>query len=424
MKLPVMIKKNIVSIGILIFLLAAIPATLFVAKQVQNLRTKAVDTYGRILVNPGTQDQQIGRPFSMTLILGKGILDATDLILGYDSNKMTILVAPQEVTGLTTRLNNNAGGPDSIITLSLLRANDATQANLESDQPVAVIHINPLVAGPATIILKVQTIVAVNGQNVTGVTIPTEGLIIGNYTFQAAPTATPTSTTMPTASPTPTHIPTSTPTATATPSPMPTATPIPTATPTTTPIPTPSVSPTPTPTTPPGATTLTFRINFQNIPNPSGTLRLPTLKIQSPPEFIAGINAGNWPVNGTNGYFEGAATLEGNPQTSSNYTVCMKGRQHLLKKFTGITINAGQGNLMDKSTLPGDRLVVGDLNDDNYISLEDITMIINAWTTSQTPVTASTTILDLNEDGFISLEDITAVISNWTTSQVPGDSCQ
>jgi len=231
MNTKIITKQDIRKIEITILLLIAIPVTLFALRQFQNLRPKAVDTYGRIIVNPGNSNQQVGNMFTMILSL-KGSIDATDLIIDYDATKMTVEAVPQTVEGLTTRINSNTkNGENSTIVLSFLRANDINPVNLGNGQTVALLNITPQATGTTVITLKSTTLVAADGVNVTGITIPDSGLVIGNYTFQTPPTPTPTSL----STPTPTMIPT------------PTVTPTQTPTPTVTPTPTPVISPTITP---------------------------------------------------------------------------------------------------------------------------------------------------------------------------------
>lgn len=264
-------KQDIRKLEITILLLIAIPITLFALKQIQNLRPKAVDTYGRIVVNPGNSNQQVGNMFTMILSL-KGSVDAADLIIGYDATKITVETAPQAIKGLTTRINSNTpNGENSTIVLSFLRANDLNPVDLGNGQTVALLNITPQATGMTVIVLKSTTLVAANGTNVTGITLPDSGLVIGNYSFQTPPTPIPTSlpTPTPTSSPitpTPTLIPTATLTPTVTPTaiptiiptstvtPQPSATPAVTVTPTRIPSATPTIQPTATPTRTPSPT--------------------------------------------------------------------------------------------------------------------------------------------------------------------------
>lgn len=220
MNTKIITKQDIRKLEITILILIAIPITLFALRQIQNLRPKAVDTYGRIVVNPGNSNQQIGNMFTMILSLKESV-DAADLIIGYDATKMTVEAVPQTVEGLTTHINSNTpNGENSTIVLSFLRANDINPVNLGNGQTVALLNITPQATGTAVITLRSTTLVAADGTNVTGITIPDGGLVIGNYTFQTPPTPTPTSlpTPTPTSSPaTPTPTPTTAPTFTPTP---------------------------------------------------------------------------------------------------------------------------------------------------------------------------------------------------------------
>jgi hypothetical protein len=190
----------------------------------------------------------------------------------------------------------------------------------------------------------------------------------------------------------------------------------PTVTPTTTVVPT----ITPTPTSPPSQTTLTIKINFQNIPNPSGTRTLSNLTVKRGGTVYK--NVDNLMVTAGTGYFQAQTALDGSPPTASDYMVCIKGQQHLRKTFTGVTINAGQDNVSDQST---NKLIDGDVNNDNVINSDDVTALIAKWTQFSVPVSGDPTlkIFDLNEDGYINSDDATEIIRNWISFVVNGDGC-
>ena len=197
MKLSEIVKKNLFSLGIIIFLVLSIPITLSLVINRQNLPTQATNDYGRLLVNPGPPDQSVNQMFTASFIL-RGKIDAADLNLGYDSNKMTIEVFPQAIENLMIQTNiNNANGENSNILLSFVRANDKIQADLGNGKIVALLQVTPKTSGPATISLKPETRVAADGVDVFGISIPPEGLSIGSYNFQSPPpsTITPTPTT-------------------------------------------------------------------------------------------------------------------------------------------------------------------------------------------------------------------------------------
>ncbi len=114
------------------------------------------------------------------------------------------------------------------------------------------------------------------------------------------------------------------------------------------------------------------------------------------------------------------ATTIPNLSASGTYDILVKVPGSLQKLWTGNTVTVAQTNALTR-TATGDVPIWGDLTGDNTLQLSDLTLVLGAWTQSDTPTTPATQLYDLDENGFISLSDITAIISNWTTSVVNGD---
>ena len=208
----------------------------------------------------------------------------------------------------------------------------------------------------------------------------------GTYTVAVAPTPTP-------IPPTPTSVP-------------PTATPIPptpTSVPTATPVP-----PTPTPL----PASVQFSVKFQEIDVASADMSVTVnLQVGSTVVYTSVVTT----TSNASGVYTGTAVgiLPG------TYDVYVKGPVHLRKKMTTtpVALNSGPQTF----NWSANKLLAGDMDNDNDLQLSDITSIIVQWTSSNTPVTPTTSKYDINGNGFISLSDITAAIINWTSIVVPGD---
>ena len=209
---------------------------------------------------------------------------------------------------------------------------------------------------------------------------------------------------------TPTQTPTNTPVPTATRTPTPTNTPVPTNTPIPTSVPTNTLAPTPT--TAPNTANLSFTVKFQGIASkkPDKNLRLTFKNTGTTPLVYENINT----TSNDQGVYSGV--VQNIPP--GTYEILVKGPVHLQKNFGSVTFTAGQTETKDWTQFA---LIRGDTNNDNWIKLNDITGIIAAWTSSETPVNDANRKFDLDENGIISISDITAIISNWNASEVEGD---
>lgn len=217
---------------------------------------------------------------------------------------------------------------------------------------------------------------------------------------------TPTLTPTPTSVPEPTSTPTPLPTSTLTPSP----TWIPTLTPTQTPTPSPTLIPTPTPTAVPERARLNFSFRLQGITTqrPAQTAKV-TLK-------QGGTVVATFPAvtvtSATNGAYSGIVD-DIDPGT---YDVLIKSGSHLQKKFTDISLAVGE-NTYDWS---GVELLVGDVDDNNLITIEDIASILSLYTDFSIPVDIGT-LQDVNYDQRITIDDVALALINYTDFSIGGD---
>ena len=131
----------------------------------------------------------------------------------------------------------------------------------------------------------------------------------------------------------------------------------------------------------------------------------------------------NVTVTAGGGYYQGQVTLTGSPTSGSDFIVCFKGQNHLRKKFANVTINVGGNNTLDRSGTV-DKLIVGDVNDDNMITSADKGAVLAVWTAPQTPVNDNNRRYDLTENGYIDSGDLGWFLANWTSPVVSGDVCE
>jgi hypothetical protein len=115
---------------------------------------------------------------------------------------------------------------------------------------------------------------------------------------------------------------------------------------------------------------------------------------------------------------------QGNQISEGTYDILVKGTSHLQKKFAGIQIKNDQTNSIDKSSDTKDELKAGDINNDNAITIEDISTVLKFYTDFKVPVNKNDSSMvraDINKDGFITIDDVALVALNWSDFVVKGD---
>jgi hypothetical protein len=114
---------------------------------------------------------------------------------------------------------------------------------------------------------------------------------------------------------------------------------------------------------------------------------------------------------------------QGNFISADIYDILVKGISHLQKKFENISIN-GNDQTIDKSQNSEDELKSGDANNDNFITIEDVSTVLKYYTDFSVPVDTSKADMvsaDVNKDGKITIDDVALVALNWTDFIVPGN---
>lgn len=168
---------------------------------------------------------------------------------------------------------------------------------------------------------------------------------------------------------------------------------------------TPAITPTP---TIPSTSVLAFKIKFQGVSVLRGGKQV-RVTLKNGQTFT------NVSVTSDNlGIYSG--TISG--IAPGTYEVLVKEPTHLQKNFGSVTFTAGQTITKDWSSFS---LLAGDFNNDNRISIEDLGLVLSAYTQLSVPIPPGNPIYDVNFDNVISIEDIALPLANYTNLSVPGD---
>ncbi len=114
---------------------------------------------------------------------------------------------------------------------------------------------------------------------------------------------------------------------------------------------------------------------------------------------------------------------QGNNIPAGTYNLYIKGVSHLRKKFANVQIS-NNNTIIDKSTDIKDELKAGDANNDNIISIEDISLVLKYYTDFKIKVNASDKNMigaDITKDGYITIDDLALVALNWSSFIIKGD---
>lgn len=410
-------KKKLFIAGLVALTVIAIPLTVFISKQEQDLRQEAAASTS-LYFNPTTSSTS---PLRKTV----GEVFTVDVMVDPGDNKVSTI--RYEILFDSTKLAFDGNSPVTI-------NSNAFPAILEgpilgSGRAAGSVSIGSNYDRALTAPTKVATIrlKAVgstgNGTADLSYTIKTQVLSVGSNE-QAAENVLSSRTPIYIAivnepTPTPTRAPTPTPTHTPTPTPtrVPTATPTPTRVPTATP--TPTRVPTATPTPQPQATSFSLSVYLHGLGN-SGDNANPTahsLSNKNPLRKTRDVEVEVYNANdvlvtkrsGTISYNSGAGNFTGHVDmgtalTSGVYTIKIKSTYYLKRRISGIqTITAGESNLMPPVTL-----VTGDTNNDNALNILDYNMIAGCYSdfapaTSCTPAQKEAT--DITDDGNVNQFD-------------------
>ncbi len=116
-------------------------------------------------------------------------------------------------------------------------------------------------------------------------------------------------------------------------------------------------------------------------------------------------------------------SLPGNFVPTNGYSVSVKAPNSLQRTYSGLTLQKGQLNNIVRGANANWKLLSGDFNGDNKITLMDFGLMMTHITQLVNPVSdnADARKVDLNGDGLITFQDIGLLLSNFTNLEVMGE---
>jgi lysophospholipase L1-like esterase len=67
-------------------------------------------------------------------------------------------------------------------------------------------------------------------------------------------------------------------------------------------------------------------------------------------------------------------------------------------------------------------LILGDINGDRFVGLEDINFVLSHWNQTVTP--GDETMGELTNDGFVGIDDLNVILSNWNAGTIPSPTAE
>lgn len=161
---------------------------------------------------------------------------------------------------------------------------------------------------------------------------------------------------------------------------------------------------------------LTFKIKFQGVSGNNTSAKEVNITLRQGGQLVGGFsNVSVVNTNDGSGKYQGSITNI-NPGT---YDLFVKGFGHLQRKFAGVTLSSSLGgNIFDWS---GTTLLVGDLDNDNWLRINDISAILSKYVVLSAPVTTGTRNYDLNCDNIIDIQDISLILANYVRLETEGE---
>jgi len=403
-------KEKTVILFVLLVLAIAIPITLSLLDQQQDLRQQAAYTNGADLtVSASDTTPNVGDTITLTLNVVSATIPMTAIEGHLNLPQDTFQILNFDATGSTFSGSLKYGPVQRGNDYNFVRTNDPTTPSIGSGK-VAIITAKVLRAGVFTVNYLPLT-------QITGKDLPNDNILDqvfpATITAQGStntPTATPTLTQIPTPSPTtpagPT--PTRTPTPTLTPTPSPTATPTPTVTPT--PTPSPTLTPTPDPNT--AHLELTVELpgiglkETTGVTNPKRTARDLTVML---------INGANQEVRTTTeaisfdrNVYKGVINVSGNI-VPGPYTIKIRMDNTLWKLIPGIYTLGPQKTVKPDSQ----SLITGDMDRNNILELSDYNILESCYRKRNSCDDKYRSLTDLNDDGILDGIDYNLMVRNF-----------
>ncbi len=466
MELIKQINKKVLAIVILAVLALAVPITLILLKQQQDIRQRASATAATVYFDPSDKNVITGGEFSVKVLLNANGNDIAlaSITVTFPPDKLEAVKYDKPLSGLTNEvipgtINNPAGTLKFVITRQAVDT-PITGSNVDlgtvtfrakTTGTADVTIINPVITDRVT-----ETEITVNvtpghysisdtittdqdatptqtqSPTATNTPAPTDGTV---NCFQDAnlPNACPCSSdsqcssgycnipsgeasgtcqTRPT--PTSTPIPTATTIPTATSTPIPTVTSAPTATPTTAP----TATLAPTATVVPGDTALSINVSLPGIgnnvtpggqnPSPIRPQRTAEIEILNAQNQTVKTSSGILTYSSTTAQYQGSLSL-GSSFPTGSYTAKVRFDNTLKKALPGIvSITNGTSS----NTTPVVTLVPGDINHDNELNISDWNLLLSCYGNK---VCSSKTAADLNDDGKVEEKDLSILQRGFAT---------
>ncbi len=399
-------KKQLI-IATLLTIMAAIPASLFLAQEPQETRSRASASTTLSYTINGTNapiETGVGEPIAIDIIVtpGSNLPSLVKLEMQYDPNILQPGTNPFIVN--TTAFPTTIEGPVVIngrVLISVSIGSDATKA---IQQPTKVGTLNLVTKAPTTGIpseitfgTRSQVLSLAQSDEAT------ENVLATTSPAYVSVTAPITPTTIASASPT------ASPTIAPSPSPVASITAQPSVT----------IGQSPTPTLSPLSTQLSFSVLMHGIgnsgdnANPFGSdlsnkqplhpAREVTVFIYNDQNQLTLTKTGTVTYATASGSFTGTIDV-GNAVTSGEYTIRVKEETHLRRLVGGIQrINVQQNNVM-----PAVTMVAGDVNGDNSLNILDYNLIVGCYSDLLPAISCTETNkvkTDLNDNGDVNQFD-------------------
>jgi uncharacterized protein (DUF697 family) len=106
--------------------------------------------------------------------------------------------------------------------------------------------------------------------------------------------------------------------------------------------------------------------------------------------------------------------------TASTYIIAVKETARLQKVFKNITLTNNANNVV-KETAVANTLPIGDFNNDNKLTADDVGLMLSQYTSISVPATGAVAPYDLNGDGVLDTGDIGLLLSKYTKLETDGD---
>lgn len=160
---------------------------------------------------------------------------------------------------------------------------------------------------------------------------------------------------------------------------------------------------------------LSFKVRLQGITAKAGD-QSATVTFKQSGQTVKTVSAVT-SVNDITGVYSSTSAVS---VPAGTYDVFVKTRSHLQRKFAGVAFTLGSPLSADWSLAQANQLLVGDVNNSNTVTIEDVVLVLSKYTDFAVIVPAGTP-EDVNADGRITIDDVALTLINYTDFSVSGD---